>query len=427
MSPAARAPRPPLQQAPLQRAADPLVALADRCVQCGLCLPACPTYGSDRVEAESPRGRIALARAWALQTIEPTPTGEAHLDHCLGCGNCETVCPAGVQYDELLVAARARQRERRAPAWRQRWGEALAARPRRLHMLLALYRHLYRWLPAQLRPLPRPPTFSNTAPVPPPVPHGATVALFIGCVAGPYEAGLRAAVVRLCAALGIDTIAPPRQTCCGSLHAHAGDLDQADRLATTNRAAFAGATTVLTLASGCHQSVARALDGETAVVDALGFLDQHSARLRFNARQERVALHLPCTQRNAVKSVPALRRLLAQVPDLQVVELDAGYGCCGAAGLNMFTEPERAAGYRQPLLDQFAASGATAVALAQTVQRDRLRHSLDAAEAERRRWARELHDETLQGLGALRVILSSAVRRAEQDDLAESLREGRGV
>ncbi|MDP1848583.1 MAG: GAF domain-containing sensor histidine kinase [Solirubrobacteraceae bacterium] len=77
-------------------------------------------------------------------------------------------------------------------------------------------------------------------------------------------------------------------------------------------------------------------------------------------------------------------------------------------------------------LRAFAASAATAVALAQTVQHDRLRHSLDAAEAERRRWARELHDETLQGLGGLRVILSSALRRIEQDDVAELLREGVG-
>jgi signal transduction histidine kinase len=77
-------------------------------------------------------------------------------------------------------------------------------------------------------------------------------------------------------------------------------------------------------------------------------------------------------------------------------------------------------------LRAFAASGATAVALAQTVQHDRLRRSLEAAEAERRRWARELHDETLQGLGGLRVILSSAVRRVDQPDVAELLREGVG-
>jgi signal transduction histidine kinase len=75
-------------------------------------------------------------------------------------------------------------------------------------------------------------------------------------------------------------------------------------------------------------------------------------------------------------------------------------------------------------LRAFAASGATAVALAQTVQHERLRHSLQAAESERRRWARELHDETLQGLGGLRVILSSALRRVEGGDIAELLGEG---
>lgn len=77
-------------------------------------------------------------------------------------------------------------------------------------------------------------------------------------------------------------------------------------------------------------------------------------------------------------------------------------------------------------LRAFAASAATAVALAQAVQHDRLRHSLDAAEAERRRWARELHDETLQGLGGLRVILTSVLRREGDADLAELLREGVG-
>jgi signal transduction histidine kinase len=77
-------------------------------------------------------------------------------------------------------------------------------------------------------------------------------------------------------------------------------------------------------------------------------------------------------------------------------------------------------------LRAFAASGATAVALAQTVQHERLRHSLDAAEAERRRWARELHDETLQGLGGLRVILSTALRRVEQGEVAQLLRESVG-
>jgi ferredoxin len=68
-------------------------------VQCGLCLPACPTYRLEQLETESPRGRIALARGWALDLANPTASGDAHLDHCLGCRSCEVVCPAAREGD----------------------------------------------------------------------------------------------------------------------------------------------------------------------------------------------------------------------------------------------------------------------------------------------------------------------------------------
>ncbi|MGQ4660301.1 heterodisulfide reductase-related iron-sulfur binding cluster [Lysobacter sp. F6437] len=339
---------------------DPLVALADRCVQCGLCLPACPTYRHDRLEAESPRGRIALARAWALETIEPTAVGDTHLDHCLGCRSCEAVCPAGVEYGALLVEARRRQRGRRRPELRQRLAGALVARPRLLAGLLTLYRFGHPLLPRQWRLLPPPPAPTpQTEPPPATAMAAGSAALFIGCVAGPYESATRAALTRLCAALSIELRVPVAQGCCGSLHAHAGDTFGAGQLAAINRAAFSGQDRVLTLASGCHEAVATALG--PATVDALAFLDAHRAQLHFAERSERIALHLPCTQRNVVRSVPALRRLLAQVPGLTVIELDAGFGCCGAAGLQMLTDPGRAADYRQPLLDQLAASGAAAL------------------------------------------------------------------
>ncbi|HEU4774458.1 MAG TPA: (Fe-S)-binding protein [Lysobacter sp.] len=344
-------------------AVDPLAALADRCVQCGLCLPVCPTYGHDRVEAESPRGRIALARAWALDTIEPGPVGDAHLDHCLGCRSCEAVCPAGVEYGALLVSARGRQRARRGAGLLQRALEALTARPRLLTGLLGVYRRAYRLLPTRLRGLPRPPhpgpstsaAASMTGTRHPDA--GTPTAVFVGCVAGAYEADVRAALGRLCAALSIELVTPAGQTCCGAIHAHAGNLAEASRLAAINHTAFAGHRQVLTLASGCHESVAGALDG--SAIDALAFLDRHREQLTFPERRERIALHLPCTQRNVVGTVPALRRLLARVPGLVVVEIDAGYGCCGAAGSQMLTDPERARSYREPLLAQLAASGAT--------------------------------------------------------------------
>lgn len=80
----------------------------------------------------------------------------------------------------------------------------------------------------------------------------------------------------------------------------------------------------------------------------------------------------------------------------------------------------------EQILRTFAASAATAVALAQSVQADRLRSSLAAAEAERRRWARELHDETLQALGGLRVLLSTALRREDPEVAEEAMRDAVG-
>ena len=339
---------------------DPLVALADRCVQCGLCLPVCPTYGRERLEAESPRGRIALVRAWALDTIEPGPIGDAHLDHCLGCRSCEAVCPAGVEYGALLVGARGRQRERRGVTPIQKMMEVLAARPQLLAFLVGGYRRLRPLLPTRLRRLPPPPPPGCAAPATTTDSQtGEAVAVFVGCIARTYEAPVRAALAQLCAALCIPLLSPPGQTCCGALHAHAGNVNEAARLAARNRAAFAGHTQVLTLASGCQGAVAAAVEGQT--VDALALLDEHRDRLVFQPRPQRIALHLPCTQRNVSGTVPALRRLLAGIPQLTVIEIDAGYGCCGAAGSQMLSDPARANGYRQPLLDQLAASGATAL------------------------------------------------------------------
>jgi len=77
-------------------------------VHCGLCLPACPTYTQTGHEGESPRGRIQLMLGLAERKIEPTPSVRAHLDLCLDCRGCETACPSGVVYHELLEDTRGR-------------------------------------------------------------------------------------------------------------------------------------------------------------------------------------------------------------------------------------------------------------------------------------------------------------------------------
>ncbi|HEY4583630.1 MAG TPA: (Fe-S)-binding protein, partial [Lysobacter sp.] len=129
-------------------------------------------------------------------------------------------------------------------------------------------------------------------------------------------------------------------------------------LADTNRAAFSGRSTVLTLASGCHEAVATSMPAGVATEDAIDFLARRADALTFRPFAGRVALHLPCTQRHVVGSVPALRRLLARVPGLDPIPLEAGFGCCGAAGSAMLTDPARADGFRAPLLQQLGDSRA---------------------------------------------------------------------
>jgi glycolate oxidase iron-sulfur subunit len=326
--------------------AQSLVTLADRCVQCGLCLPHCPTYQLDQTEAESPRGRIAYIKATASGQMAPTDTGDRHLDHCLGCRRCEDVCPAGVEYEALLVGARARQFDRKKPPLKARLTAGLLARPGLLQALEPLAR-AFGALPSL--PADRQDAFEA------PVPTRGRVSLFVGCVSRSYEQGSRQALIRLLAAIGFDGQIPSGQTCCGTAAAHLGDQRTAADLAERNRAAF-GEQPILSLATGCQQVLSQSLAGQTPVFDAIEFLEREGGSLKFRPADGKVALHVPCTQRIA-KSDAALRRLLSRIPELDLIELP-DTGCCGAAGLHMVIEPERAGKIRAPLIDALHVSGA---------------------------------------------------------------------
>ncbi len=335
------------QPAPPARSATPLADMADRCVQCGLCLPHCPTYRLDATEAESPRGRIAYVKALATGLLPPSGIGDLHLDHCLGCRRCESVCPAGVEYGALLAGARAEQFVRRPLRWRDRLTLHLLAKPGLLTRLLAVYRAAFPILPTRLRPLIRPPIH----PLAPTSDSSIGPAVFVGCIARAYEPPVRAALIRLLAAAGVEASIPEGQTCCGTAAVHAGDTIQAERLAAQNRTAFTHRPQVLSLSSGCQETLSHSLDDVAEVHDAVAFLEARSDGLRFRSAQgRRIALHLPCTQRSVTRTGPALRRLLAQVPDLTLIDLP-DTGCCGAAGTHMLNEPARAATLREPIIE----------------------------------------------------------------------------
>lgn len=359
---------------PAHEPAASIVALADQCVLCGLCLPACPTYTVSRSEAESPRGRISLARALANGTLTADGPALAHLEHCLGCLSCERVCPSGVQYGRLITAAR--QATAAPPGWSQQLLYMLAARPRWIRRLAGLARglHLRRWLapalarsrwkqaplarglsllPAQPRPLPSTATPSTA-------PRGR-IGLFLGCFATAFDSDTHAAARQLLQALGYEVIEPAGQACCGALARHAGHAAQAQQLATPTREAFlaSGVDTVLVSASGCYGTLQDFTFAGTAlqVREISEFLvnDTAFASLEFAPLPARAALHLPCSLNNRVRAAAATRQMLQRIAQLDVLALPAQPACCGAGGTHMLSQPQLADTLRDQRVTQIQA------------------------------------------------------------------------
>jgi len=111
----------------------------DKCVHCGLCLNACPTYRELRVEMDSPRGRIYQMAQVASGTVEIGPSYIEHIDLCLACRGCETACPSGVQYGRLVEAARAEIETKVRRPWKERLIRHIVFRkllPSRLNLTL---------------------------------------------------------------------------------------------------------------------------------------------------------------------------------------------------------------------------------------------------------------------------------------------------
>ena len=312
----------PLEKSPLARAPGPIAKLADQCVQCGLCLPVCPTYALDRNEAESPRGRIAIAAALARGMAEPSAALREHLDHCLGCLNCEQACPANVQYGELLIHTRALLGP--SPSRPTRLIN-LIKQPARLRQLRRLGRFagLAQWKSWLARRMPRLSPWRTAlqmwpaTPAPPPVradapDAGSTrVALFPGCVASVDDAAAEQAAVRLLQAAGFTVRILPA-FCCGAIDLHGGETQAAEASARRVRAAWdgSGAEHLVSVTPGCLGTLRRALPA-VRVLDPVELLAERADRLHFRPLAWRVALHLPCTQINVARSEGSLLQTVA--------------------------------------------------------------------------------------------------------------------
>lgn len=392
-------------EAALKKEADKLLA----CVHCGLCLPACPTYRQLGNENDSPRGRVYLMRAVAEGKLEVSDTYHKHIDLCLGCRACETACPSGVRFGNLLEIARAEitenNAERLSLSTRVKQSvtgfvlKHIFSRPRLLNIgwsvakrlrrnglvTLALDAGLFRFAP-QLEfslalleqagsnlPAARALTGRDQT-APPVIAPTRRIAQFTGCVMeGLFTETNRATTFAL-EQNGCRVEIPSQQVCCGALHAHSGFHSAAVALAKTNIDAFAPAgtdddTPIVVNAAGCGAMLKEY--GELLADDP-----HYSARARaFSARvkdisevlaharcggavEARITYDAPCHlyHGQAVREQPI--SLLKTIPGLQFVPLTGADACCGSAGIYNITHPEMASRLLQEKLENIRKTGA---------------------------------------------------------------------
>jgi glycolate oxidase iron-sulfur subunit len=365
---------------PYPNADAPAPDLIAACVHCGFCLPTCPTFAVLGVEMDSPRGRIRLMKTvWDRRLGADSPGLEDHIAKCLDCRACETACPSGVEYGKLVEGARSQivVARRRSPL--ERFVRAAAFRgllphrralgafatlsvaAKRLGMgalLRASSLAIGRRLADLLDLLPDRARGRRAAAAPAVGERRAGVAILEGCVMGSVFGDTNAATVRVLARNGVEVVAADGQTCCGALHAHAGERELARDLARRNIAAFerAGAEAIVVNAAGCGAAMkeygwllkddpawsARAAAIASKVKDATEYLADLGLRERPGPLRGRVTWDDPCHLLHGQKIRQQPRALLAAIPGLELVPLEEADWCCGSAGTYNVTQPDLA-------------------------------------------------------------------------------------
>ena len=364
------------------------------CVHCGICLPQCPTYRVLGEEMDSPRGRVYLMRAAAEGRAELTPGLARHLDLCLGCRACETACPSGVPFGQLLEATRAqldrkRVRARESAHAMLEWALSIFPHPDRLGALLwplRLYQASglrtlvrasgilapFKRLQAMDALLPR--VLPGASSLPELIPARGRArgraALLTGCVQRFFFPEINLATARLLSAAGWEVVVPRAQGCCGALHLHAGRLDEFRAMARSLMAALGrDVDIVVTNAAGCGSALKEYGHwlGDEEAERFAGLVKDISevlvdADLPLGELRETVTYHDACHLAHGQKVRAQPRELLRRIPGVTLVELTDSDLCCGSAGVYNLLEPEMAAELGRRKLERIRETGARIVA-----------------------------------------------------------------
>ncbi|MCP4849039.1 MAG: glycolate oxidase subunit GlcF [Verrucomicrobiaceae bacterium] len=362
----------------------------ETCVHCGFCLPDCPTYRELGQEMDSPRGRIVLMKE-VLEGKLALSRALPHIDRCLGCLACETTCPSGVEYGELISPFRDYAEPRRQRGFfvglKRKLLSATLTRPERFRYLAriaTLVRPLRRILPGSLREpldllpgkLPAQEKLSSLYPVTGCKQTGR-IALLSGCAQQVLAPAINLATIDILTSNGIEVIIPEKQGCCGALAWHIGDGSRARKQARRNLKAFPeDIDAVVTNAAGCGSGLSeypmmladtRELDPArkfaSKVMDISVFLESMNLPQPPDpGRTLRIAYHDACHLAHAQGVRDAPRKLLRSIPGINLVELPDANLCCGSAGTYNLDHPQIAAELGAKKAAILAASNADMIA-----------------------------------------------------------------
>src|SRR5882724_4420747 len=377
------------------------------CVHCGLCLEACPTYVATGDENDSPRGRIYLMRAVKEERLAVTSlTFENHIDSCLGCRACESACPAGVEYGQLLEAARAeiaRGQTKPTGTYRLLYFvlKHVWSKPKRLRTAFTLARWFrdsglpnillrtgmareissrFEFALALLDGSSAAKETARKMPANRPQDAGAPGApalLFKGCVMEGLFKRINEATARVLEVNRCSVQATDAQVCCGALHAHAGDIEGARALARQNIDAFKNNDApVITNAGGCGAmlaSYAHLLEHDEKYAEpAVEFsprvrdVGQHLQAMGFRNGESlgfaRTTYDASCHLLHGQRAADASLQMLWAIPDLNFALLSGSDVCCGGAGVYNLLEPELSEQVLDEKLRNVEQSGATVLA-----------------------------------------------------------------
>jgi len=358
----------------------------DACVQCGLCLPVCPTFRLTGRETASPRGRLHAMKAVHQGVLEVDHVFQGIIDFCLGCRACEPVCPGMVPYGRALEGTRAEivaQRPTAAHRFRAfLLGSVLGSR-RSLRfgsgaLSLAQATKMTALAPSRLRRLARGLRGLRGRPGSV-VGHiggsgeSGTVALLAGCIQDQWFRPVNHAAIRLLELAGYRVEVPLNQTCCGALAAHDGKADQARALAARNVPILSGYDQIVVTSAGCSAHTREyghwAEDGDligAATVDvtvAVARAIESGLLPVVEHDSGQVAIQDPCHLRHAQR-VTAEPRAILVAGGYRVVEIDPAGMCCGAAGLYTMLQPKASDDLGNQKADQIRSTGVTKVASA---------------------------------------------------------------